>query len=52
MSNGSLARFKVPVAIEFRTQLPRTIIGKVLRRALRDEADTVPAGMQASRKAM
>jgi acyl-coenzyme A synthetase/AMP-(fatty) acid ligase len=41
-----------PVAIEFRTELPRTIIGKVLRRALRDEADTVPAGMQASRKAM
>ena len=34
----SLARFKVPVAIEFRTELPRTLIGKVLRRALRDEA--------------
>jgi long-chain acyl-CoA synthetase len=48
----SLARFKVPVAIEFRTELPRTIIGKVLRRALRDEADPVPAGMQSSRKAM
>ena len=49
----SLARFKVPVAIEFRTELPRTIIGKVLRRALRDEADpVVPAGMQSSRKAM
>ena len=48
----SLARFKVPVAIEFRTELPRTIIGKVLRRALRDEANTVQAGMQWSRKAM
>ncbi|MBI4002041.1 MAG: long-chain fatty acid--CoA ligase [Nitrospira defluvii] len=48
----SLARFKVPVAIEFRTELPRTIIGKVLRRALRDEADVAVAGAQASRKAM
>lgn len=48
----SLARFKVPVAIEFRTELPRTIIGKVLRRALRDEADLSVAGAQASRKAM
>ena len=48
----SLARFKVPVAIEFRTELPRTIIGKVLRRALRDEAGLSVAGAQASRKAM
>ena len=30
----SLARFKVPVAIEFRDELPKTIVGKVLRRAL------------------
>ncbi len=48
----SLARFKVPVAIEFRLELPRTIIGKVLRRALRDDADVTVAGAQASRKAM
>lgn len=34
----SLARFKVPVAVEFRSELPRTFIGKVSRRALRDEA--------------
>ncbi len=34
-----LARFKVPAVIEFREELPRTIIGKVLRRALRDEAE-------------
>ena len=33
-----LARFKVPVAIEFRSELPRTFIGKVSRRTLRDEA--------------
>ena len=48
----SLARFKVPVAIEFRTELPRTIIGKVLRRALRDEADVSVAGAQAPRRVM
>ena len=33
----SLARFKVPTAIEFRPELPRTLVGKVLRRALREE---------------
>ncbi|HXF91332.1 MAG TPA: long-chain fatty acid--CoA ligase [Nitrospiraceae bacterium] len=33
----SLARFKVPAAIEFRAELPRTVVGKVLRRMLRDE---------------
>ncbi len=33
----SLARFKVPTAIEFRAELPRTAVGKVLRRMLRDE---------------
>jgi long-chain acyl-CoA synthetase len=32
-----LARFKVPQAIEFRTTLPKTIIGKVLRRVLIEE---------------
>jgi long-chain acyl-CoA synthetase len=48
----SLARFKVPVAIEFRTELPRTLIGKVLRRALRDEAGAAIAGAQAPRRAV
>jgi long-chain acyl-CoA synthetase len=48
----SLARFKVPVAIEFRTELPRTIIGKVLRRALRDAPPVPLADAPASRKAM
>lgn len=33
-----LARYKIPSAIEFRQELPRTIIGKVLRRLMRDEA--------------
>lgn len=36
--NGSLARFKVPASIEFRSELPRSFVGKVLRRTLRDEA--------------
>lgn len=33
----SLAAFKVPTTVEFRQELPRTLIGKVLRRTLRDE---------------
>ncbi len=32
-----LAPYKVPSRIEFRTELPKTLIGKVLRRALREE---------------
>lgn len=32
-----LAKFKVPKTIEFRTELPKTIIGKVLRRVLLEE---------------
>ncbi len=48
----SLARFKVPVSIEFRTELPRTLIGKVLRRALRDEAVAARSGMQMQHKAV
>jgi long-chain acyl-CoA synthetase len=33
-----LARYKLPAAVEFRAELPRTIIGKVLRRTMRAEA--------------
>lgn len=33
----NLAPYKVPKEIEFREQLPRTIVGKLLRRLLRDE---------------
>ncbi|MFH0750726.1 MAG: long-chain fatty acid--CoA ligase [Chloroflexota bacterium] len=33
----NLSRYKVPVAIEFRTELPRTFIGKVLRRVLAED---------------
>lgn len=32
-----MAAFKVPKAIEFRTELPKSLIGKVLRRELRDQ---------------
>jgi long-chain acyl-CoA synthetase len=32
-----LAPFKVPKAIEFRDALPKTLIGKVLRRQLAEE---------------
>jgi long-chain acyl-CoA synthetase len=35
---AQLAGYKVPRAIEFRTELPKTPVGKILRRALRDEA--------------
>jgi long-chain acyl-CoA synthetase len=33
-----LAVYKVPKIIEFRTELPKSAVGKVLRRALREEA--------------
>ena len=34
----SLAPYKVPGTIAFRAELPKTAVGKVLRRALRDGA--------------
>jgi long-chain acyl-CoA synthetase len=33
----NLTGYKVPREIEFRTELPKTNVGKILRRALRDE---------------
>jgi long-chain acyl-CoA synthetase len=33
-----LAAYKVPKIVEFRTDLPRTLVGKVLRRELREES--------------
>ena len=33
-----LTAYKVPRVIEFRCELPKTNVGKILRRALRDEA--------------
>lgn len=32
-----LAPYKVPASVEFRTELPKTMVGKVLRRALTEE---------------
>jgi long-chain acyl-CoA synthetase len=32
-----MAKFKVPKYVEFRRELPKTIVGKVLRRVLLDE---------------
>jgi long-chain acyl-CoA synthetase len=34
---GEMAKYKVPTAVEFRTELPKTIVGKVLRRVLVEE---------------
>ncbi|WP_031388103.1 long-chain-fatty-acid--CoA ligase [Desulfonatronum thiodismutans] len=34
-----LAKYKVPRRVEFRTELPKTLVGKVLRRALRQEEE-------------
>ena len=36
---ANLAPYKVPKLVEFRDELPKTMIGKVLRRMLRDEED-------------
>jgi long-chain acyl-CoA synthetase len=38
-----LAPYKVPASVEFRTELPKTMIGKVLRRALAAEHRSRPA---------
>ena len=34
---GKIARYKIPRGIEFRDSLPKTIVGKVLRRKLVEE---------------
>lgn len=45
-----LARYKVPAAVEFRADLPRTVIGKVLRRTMRAEAAEANAKEQLQRQ--
>ena len=40
---SSLARFKIPAVIEFRTDLPKSTVGKVLRSALAAEERTARA---------
>jgi long-chain acyl-CoA synthetase len=44
----SLTGYKVPRHVYFRTELPKTNVGKILRRALRDELKTSPTGAAAS----
>lgn len=34
---GQVAKYKVPTAVDFRTELPKTMVGKVLRRMLVEE---------------
>jgi long-chain acyl-CoA synthetase len=36
-----LTPYKVPRLVEFRTELPKTNIGKILRRQLRDESQKI-----------
>jgi len=36
----NLAAYKVPAAVEFRKKLPKTMVGKVLRRELREKEKT------------
>jgi long-chain acyl-CoA synthetase len=38
-----LAPYKVPARIEFRTDLPKSMVGKILRRMLREPAAAAPA---------
>ncbi|NLE76493.1 MAG: long-chain fatty acid--CoA ligase [Chloroflexi bacterium] len=40
----NLAKYKVPRAIEFRSELPKTMVGKILRRALVEEERRKQAG--------
>ncbi len=38
-----LTAYKIPKQIEFRAELPKTNVGKILRRALKDESNSPPA---------
>ncbi|MEW6308741.1 MAG: long-chain fatty acid--CoA ligase [Bacillota bacterium] len=44
---GKMAKFKVPTLVEFRGSLPRTLVGKVLRRVLIEEEQAKQAGKPA-----
>jgi long-chain acyl-CoA synthetase len=41
-SRKSLTAYKVPKYVYFRNELPKTNVGKILRRALRDELTNPP----------
>lgn len=42
----NLAPYKVPAGVEFREELPKNVIGKVLRRQLREEEIRKTEGVQ------
>jgi long-chain acyl-CoA synthetase len=42
-AHTQLTNYKVPKHIEFRMELPKTNVGKILRRELRDEKPKAPA---------
>jgi long-chain acyl-CoA synthetase len=44
-----LAPYKVPATVEFRRELPKTMVGKVLRRALTDEPAAAPSPAPSAR---
>jgi len=46
-----LASYKVPRQVEFRDELPKTLVGKVLRRALREEEEAALVKRAAARAA-
>ncbi|WP_458400016.1 long-chain-fatty-acid--CoA ligase [Mailhella sp.] len=46
-----LASYKVPRVFEFREELPKTLVGKVLRRALREEEKKLAAELEADKAA-
>ena len=43
LRHEQLTNYKVPKQIEFRTELPKTNVGKILRRELRDEKKAAAA---------
>jgi long-chain acyl-CoA synthetase len=42
-AHENLTNYKVPKHIEFRTELPKTNVGKILRRALKEQQAAVAA---------
>ncbi len=44
---GHIAHFKAPRSVEFRESLPKTLVGKVLRRELREGPSPKPSAAQA-----
>jgi long-chain acyl-CoA synthetase len=47
-SRKELTGYKVPKHVYFRAELPKSNVGKILRRALRDELRAAPAAAAAS----